>query len=60
MSYYLNYKNENERMDFIVNYNHNLGYTIHENNNENKIWALLPNEIWNEAQNAPINDNCTG
>lgn len=56
MSYYLNYKNENERMDFIVNYNHNLGYTIHENNNENKIWALLPNEIWNEVQNAPIND----
>ncbi len=56
MSYYLNYQNENERMEFIVNYNHNLGYMIHEDHNENKIWAMLPNEMWDEAQNAPIID----
>lgn len=56
MSYFLNYQNDKERMDFIVNYNHNNGYRIHEILEENKIWALLPNEIWDETQNAPIID----
>lgn len=57
MSYYLNYQSEKERMDFIVNYNHNNGYQIHEIMEENKIWALLPNEIWDESQNGPIMDS---
>lgn len=57
MSYYLNYQSEKERMDFIVNYNHNNGYQIHEIMEENKIWALLPNEIWDEGQNGPIVDS---
>ena len=56
MSYFLNYQNDRERMDFIVNYNHNNGYKIHEIVEENKIWALLPNEIWDETQNTPIID----
>ncbi len=56
MSYFLNYQNDKERMDFIVNYNHNNGYRIHEIIEENKIWALLPNEIWDETQNTPIID----
>lgn len=56
MSYFLNYQNDKERMDFIVNYNHNNGYRIHEIIEENKIWALLPNEIWDESQNTPIID----
>lgn len=43
-------------MDFIVQYNHNLGYFIHEIEAQNKIWALLPNEIWDENQNKPIID----
>lgn len=57
MSYYLNYQNDKERMDFIINYNHNNGYKIHEILEENKIWALLPNEIWDETQNEPIVDS---
>ncbi|OLA94527.1 MAG: hypothetical protein BHW64_03290 [Candidatus Melainabacteria bacterium LEY3_CP_29_8] len=57
MSYYLNYQSEKERIDFIVNYNHNNGYQIHEIMEENKIWALLPNEIWDEGQNGPIVDS---
>ena len=57
MSYYLNYQSEKERMDFIVNYNHNNGYQIHEIMEENKIWALLSNEIWDEGQNGPIVDS---
>lgn len=56
MSYFLNYLSEKERMDFIVQYNHNLGYFIHEIEEQNKIWALLPNEIWDESQNKPIID----
>ena len=56
MSYFLNYQNDKERMDFIVNYNNNNGYRIHEIIEENKIWALLPNEIWDETQNTPIID----
>ena len=56
MSYFLNYLSEKERMDFIVQYNHNLGYFIHEIEAQNKIWALLPNEIWDESQNKPIVD----
>ncbi len=56
MSYFLNYISEKERMDFIVQYNHNLGYFIHEIEEQNKIWALLPNEIWDESQNKPIID----
>lgn len=56
MSYFLNYLSEKERMDFIVQYNHNLGYFIHEIEAQNKIWALLPNEIWDENQNKPIID----
>lgn len=56
MSYFLNYLSEKERMDFIVQYNHNLGYFIHEIEAQNKIWALLPNEIWDESQNKPIID----
>ena len=56
MSYFLNYISEKERMDFIVQYNHNLGYFIHEIKEQNKIWALLPNEIWDESQNKPIID----
>ena len=56
MSYFLNYLSEKERMDFIVQYNHNLGYFIHEIEEQNKIWALLPNEIWDESQNKPIVD----
>ncbi len=57
MSYYLNYQSEKERMDFIVNYNHNNGYQIHEIMEENKIWALLANEIWDDGQNGPIVDS---
>lgn len=57
MSYYLNYQNDKERMDFIINYNHNNGYQLHEILEENKIWALLPNEIWDEAQNTPVVDS---
>lgn len=56
MSYFLNYLSEKERMDFIVQYNHNLGYFIHEIEEQKKIWALLPNEIWDESQNKPIVD----
>lgn len=56
MSYFLNYLSEKERMDFIVQYNHNLGYFIHEIEEQNKIWALLQNEIWDESQNKPIID----
>lgn len=56
MSYYLNYQNDKERMDFIIHYNHNNEYKIHEIFEENKIWALLPNEIWDETQNTPIID----
>ena len=57
MSYYLNYQNDQERMDFIINYNHNNGYKIYEILEEKKIWALLPNEIWDETKNQPIVDS---
>lgn len=56
MSFYLNYQNDKERMDFIINYNHNNGYKIHEILEENKIWALLPNEIWDDTKQNPIID----
>ena len=41
---------ENQRMDFIVQYNHNLGYEIEETNDALEAWGKTHEEIKEEEK----------
>ena len=41
---------ENQKMDFIVQYNHNLGYEIEETNDALEAWGKTPEEIKEEEK----------
>lgn len=48
---------ENERMDFIVQYNHQLGYVIEETETELQALGYTEEEIAQQEKNVLLNSN---
>lgn len=48
---------EEERMNFIVEQNHNLGYELRETENSLQAWGLDSNELLTQAKTKKLNQN---